>query len=154
MKYSEKLSDIIFERLSEEEGIIEKIYGFIPDIEIDYNEKTNKLEITNEKNNKTITIAWKREIEKGKEIIQIDLPKNIFGYPMRNYKCLDLKSLKQDVEKTKTRTVLSFLLELGLMKEELTDAKKICDFDLNKDPKKLTNEELAQFHLIKTRRDF
>jgi hypothetical protein len=155
MKYCESLNGIVYEKLCGEDGIIEKIYGDIPDIDFWFSDnKRNEIEVTNEATDKTITIKWKREIDKGKEYIEIDLPEKLFDYPMRNYKCLDLKSLKQHAKETKARTVQSFLLELGLMEEELNDAKKICEFDLNKDPRKLTSEELAQFHLIKTRRDF
>lgn len=155
VKYSERLVDILYEKLIEEEGLLDRIYGYIPEIEDkDYNEKTNQFEITHEKTNKIVSIPWKREVRKNQEYIEFDFPEKIFGYPMRNYKCYDLYSLKKSAKETKARTVQSFLLEIGLMKEELKDAKMICEFDLNKDPRKLTEKELAQFHLIKTRRDF
>ncbi len=153
MEFEESLGSIIYEKLEGENGLIENIYGYIPNIEIDWDLK-NKITIINEDTQKEIPIKWKREIKNGQDIIKIDFPEKIFGYPMRNYKCYDLHSLKQNAKETKARTVQSFLLELGLMEEELKDAKMICEFDLNKDPRKLTEKELAQFHLIKTRRDF
>jgi len=157
MKFEQTLNEIIYDELigeNGEGGLIEKMYGYNSDISIKYNNK-NEVEIIDDKTYDVITkITWKREIKNGKDLIEINFPDKIKNYPIRNYKHLDLYSLKNRAKETKARTVQSFLLELGLMKEEFNDAKKICNFDLNKDPKKLTNKELTQFHLIQTRRDF
>ena len=153
MKFQESLTTIIYEKISGKDGLIEKLYGYMPDLEIDWDLK-NKFTLINEKNLEEVPLNWKREIENGEDQIIIEFPEKLFGHPIRNFKCLDLHSLKENAKETKTKTVQSFLLELGLMEEELNDAKMVCNFDLNKDPKQLTEKELAQFHLIQTRRDF
>jgi hypothetical protein len=162
MEYENELSDILWQKLTEEHnGLLETFYGYMPEYIIE-DHKNLSQDAGSFKITGGVFIIVDDDLETVAEVkwylrnngkISFDFPSKIGSYPIRYFKFLDRYSLKSKLFTTKSRTVSSLLVELGLMKDELVEVKKQVSFDLNKDPKKLSDSDLKEIMLVRTKRD-